>query len=331
MKDYLQNTNIRWGIIGCGAVTEVKSGPAFQKIDGFALEAVMRRDAVKCADYARRHSVPKYYTNADDLIADPDIDAIYIATPPDSHKLYALKVAQAGKIVCVEKPLAPYYEDSLEIVTAFQEKNIPLFVAYYRRSLDRFIQIKEWIEEGKIGAVRNISWTLTKPASEIDMSQSYNWRTDAKLARGGYFDDLASHGLDLFAYLLGNFKWVSGTTQNQKKLYSASDAVVACWIHDSGCTGTGTWNFVAQKRLDEVILLGEKGTITFSVFDENPIVLNSDLENISKTIAHPENVQLQHVHNMQKHLSGNMEHPSTGASALHTSWVMEQILAHKEK
>ncbi len=118
-----KNTDIlRWGILGCGNVTEVKSGPAYQKTDGFKVIAVMRRDAAQCEDYAKRHGIPKFYSDADLLINDPEIDAIYIATPPDSHKYYALKIAQAGKICCIEKPMAPSYEESLEIYNAFKEK-----------------------------------------------------------------------------------------------------------------------------------------------------------------------------------------------------------------
>ena len=126
---------IKWGIIGCGNVTEIKSGPAYQKVPGFALHAVMRRDAALAQDYARRHHVPRFYGNADALINDPEIDAIYIATPPDSHHEYALKVAKAGKPCCIEKPMAPNYQECVEIEQAFRSKNIPLFVAYYRRSL----------------------------------------------------------------------------------------------------------------------------------------------------------------------------------------------------
>ena len=161
---------IRWGIIGCGAVTEVKSGPAYQKTAGFELSAVMRRDQTLGKDYAKRHNIEKYYADAHDLIHDDEIDAIYIATPPDTHKLYGLQVAQAGKICCIEKPLAPNYQDSLEIKQAFEKAKIPLFVAYYRRSLPRFEKVKSLLEQGAIGKIRHISWHLSKAANEIDKS-----------------------------------------------------------------------------------------------------------------------------------------------------------------
>ncbi|RTY76100.1 Gfo/Idh/MocA family oxidoreductase [Flavobacterium sp. GSP27] len=319
---------IRWGILGCGDVTELKSGPAYQKTDGFQVVAVMRRDAVKAADYAKRHGISKYYTNADDLINDPEIDAIYIATPPDVHKLYGLMVAAAGKICCIEKPLSPNYQDSLSICTAFAAKKIPLFVAYYRRTLPRFEQIKAWLDTNSIGDIRHIRWHLSKPASSTDLSGEYNWRTDALIAAGGYFDDLASHGLDLFTHLLGNIKEVSGLSINQQGLYAAKDAATACWLHESGITGTGSWNFGCYEREDKVVIYGSKGKITFSVFENDPVVLSNAQGQTEVLIDHPENIQLYHVQQMREDLLGHSTHPSTGLTATHTSWVMDQIMGN---
>lgn len=324
MKDYPEN--IRWGIIGCGDVTERKSGPAYQKAEGFELHAVMRRDAEKAADYAQRHSVPKHYSDADALINDPEIDAVYIATPPDTHKYYALKVAEAGKPCCIEKPMAPSYDECVSICNAFESKELPLFVAYYRRSLPRFLQVKSWIEEGKIGDVRHVNWHLSKTPSSVDLSGKYNWRTDAKIARGGYFDDLASHGLDLFIYLFGNMEEVSGSSLNQQGLYSAKDAISASWLHKSGVTGTGSWNFGSFERADNVAIIGSKGKIEFAVFDEMPLKLTTTEGTQELVIPHPENIQLYHVKNMREHLLGNAQHPSTGFTGAHTSWVMDNII-----
>lgn len=316
---------VRWGIIGCGDVTERKSGPAYQKTDGFELKAVMRRDINKAADYALRHNIDKYGNDADALINDPDIDAVYIATPPDTHKLYALKVAQAGKPCCIEKPMAPNYADCVEIFNAFDAKAIPLFVAYYRRSLPRFLKVKQWIEEGRIGTVRNLHWHLTKTPSPVDLSGEYNWRTDAKIAAAGYFEDLASHGLDLFIYFFGDVKEVSGVSLNQQGLYTAKDAVAASWLHASGITGTGSWNFGAYEREDKVTIYGSEGTITFAVFDDVPLVLINAAGREEVVIEHPENIQLYHVQNMREHLLGTTTHPSTGKTGAHTNWVLDKI------
>jgi predicted dehydrogenase len=317
---------INWGIVGAGNVCELKSGPAYQKTPGFHLKAVMRRDLAKAADFAKRHHVELYFDHADTLINSPEIDAVYIATPPDSHLEYALKVAEAGKICCVEKPMAFSYDECQTMFSVFKEKNIPLFIAYYRRSLPRFKQIKKWLENDAIGDIRNIQWAFAKPANDIDISKSYNWRTDDQIALGGYFDDLASHGLDLFHYLLGNFEVAQGYQTNQQQLYSAHDAISASWIHDNGCTGCAFWNFGSWKREDTVEIIGSKGSILFSVFNEAPIQLINSKETIRLTIEHPKNIQLYHVQAMKKHLDEIEEHPSTGETALHTAWVMDRIL-----
>ncbi|MET0357556.1 MAG: Gfo/Idh/MocA family oxidoreductase [Cellvibrio sp.] len=320
------NKIIRWGIIGCGNVTEVKSGPAYQKTPGFELVAVMRRDADKAQDYAQRHGVKKFYSNAQQLIDDPDVDAVYIATPPDSHKEYALLVAAAGKPCCVEKPLAPSLAESREIVEAFAQKSIPLFVAYYRRSLPRFVKVKEILDSGKIGNVRHINWQLHKAANERDKSGEYNWRTDKNIARGGYFDDLASHGLDLFAFYFGDYQRVQGITTNQQALYSAFDSVTASWVYKNGVTGSGFWNFGCNENSDKVEIFGSEGKIIFSVFDEKPVQIISVGGEEVLHIDNPPHVQAFHVQNLRDALLNHGKHPSTGLSALQSSWAMEEIL-----
>jgi len=325
-KENADGVPIRWGIIGCGAVTEVKSGPAYQKTQGFELMAVMRRNLALAQDYASRHGVAHALSDADELINDKNIDAIYIATPPDSHKYYALLTAKAGKICCIEKPIAPNYQDALAIQEAFEAANLPLFVAYYRRSLPRFNKVKALLESSEIGKVRHINWHLSKPANELDLNQADNWRTNKNIALGGYFDDLASHGLDLFAYLLGDYQQAKGIGLNQQGLYSSLDAISACWQHKNGITGSGSWNFGGYSRQDKVILYGSKGEMVFSIFDEEAISVENNHGKKNYFIENPENIQLYHVKNMQKQLVSNMPHPSNGATASHTSWVMNQIL-----
>jgi len=319
---------IRWGIIGCGNVTEVKSGPPYQNTKGFELIAVMRRDGEKAADYAKRHGVSKHYSDADDLISDDEVDAIYIATPPDSHKEYAMKVAEAGKPCCIEKPMAPSYSESLEVYETFKQKGLPLFVAYYRRSLPRFLEIKNWLEANEIGKIRHIRWMLTKPPSDADLSRAYNWRTDSKIAPGGYFDDLASHGLDLFIYFLGDISHADGIALNQQNLYTAKDAITGSWLHKNGITGQATWNFGCDRREDLVEIYGSKGKISFSVFGEDEIVLENKNGIQKEFIEHPKHVQQFHVENLRNHFFDEGEHPSTGKTALHTSWVMDSILGN---
>ncbi|MCA0131447.1 Gfo/Idh/MocA family protein [Winogradskyella alexanderae] len=317
---------IKWGIIGCGDVTEIKSGPAYKMAEGFELVAVMRRNLKLAKDYAERHNVPRFYNDADELINHPEVDAVYIATPPDTHRYYALKVANAGKICCIEKPMAPSYAECLDIQTTFERQNLPLFVAYYRRSLPRFNKVKSLLEEKAIGDVRHVSWYLSRTPSTLDTSDTYNWRTDGKIAPAGYFDDLASHGIDLFAYLFGNITCAKGVSGNQQNLYTAKDIISGSWEHESGVVGTGMWSFGTYKREDKVRIIGSEGELSFSVFGEVPIEIITKNKTEQITIENPKHIQKFHVANMAKHLSSDFQHPSTGATATHTAWVMDKIL-----
>lgn len=227
-------------MIGCGAVTEVKSGPAFRLAAGSALVAVASRTPASARDYARRHEVPLVFDHVDDLIGSGDVDAVYVATPPSSHRELALKVARAGKPCCVEKPMALDHRECLDMVAAFAERGLPLFVSYYRRSLPRFLQVKSWLSQGLIGDVRDVHWHLVKPPSPKDLAGEPNWRTDPATAPGGYFADLVSHGLDLLQFLVGDIEAVRGFASNQQGLYRAEDAVTACWRFAGGALGSGS-------------------------------------------------------------------------------------------
>lgn len=323
-----QTNTIRWGIIGCGRVTEVKSGPAYQQTPGFELSAVSCRNEESLKDFASRHRIKKFNTDPFALIQDPELDAIYIATPPDSHLQYALAVAEAGKIACIEKPMATNYQEAQAILNAFESKGLPLFVAYYRRSLPRFLEVKKWLDEQAIGALRHISWSVSKPPHAMDLQRSYNWRTDPKVSPGGYFDDLASHGFDLFSYYFGPVAKASGSAVNQLGLYESYDSISAAWVHENGLTGSGFWNFGSHHHQDEVVILGSEGSIAFSIFKEAPLRIIQGEDSREIFIENPKHVQLPHVLNMARHLKeADYQHPATGKEALHANWIMDQILA----
>ncbi len=315
-----------WGIIGCGNVTEIKSGPALQQADGSCLVAVMRRNAAKAEDYAQRHGVQKWYDNAGALISDPDVNAVYIATPPSSHRAYVLQVAAAGKAVYVEKPMALNYTECKDMIAASENAGVPLFVAYYRRALRRFLQVKTWLDAGAIGKPGMVNVKLYRPPYERDLKGEKHWRIDPAVAGCGYFCDLASHTIDLLQYQLGDIVKAAGFTANQKNLYAAEDAVSAAWQFESGVTGAGIWNFAAGSHEDKVEIVGEKGIITFSTFENEPVRLESDTDTISLEIAHPDHIQQPLVQTIVDQLRGKGACPSTGKTGAKTNRVMDWVL-----
>jgi predicted dehydrogenase len=266
---------INWGIIGCGDVTEVKSGPAFNKVNNSALVAVMRRDAVKAEDYARRHNVPRWYNNAEKLINDPEVNGIYIATPPSSHEEYTLAAFNAGKPVYVEKPMANNYEAACNMASASALRNLKLVVAHYRREQPRFKKVKQLIDDKAIGEILYARIELSKPPlTKQEMADPMIvWRIDPAIAGGGLFHDLSPHQLDLMHYFFGPVKKVMGVSTNQGKIYDADDMVTGNILFENNVAFSGTWCFNAPAGVDICEIIGTAGKISFAVFSEHTITV----------------------------------------------------------
>ncbi|MBI1256140.1 MAG: gfo/Idh/MocA family oxidoreductase [Chloroflexi bacterium] len=315
---------IRWGIIGAGDVTEVKSGPGFQKARDSALVAVMRRDAAKARDFAQRHKVPRWYDNAEALIRDAEVDAVYVATPPDSHRLYTQMAAAAGKPVFVEKPMARNPSECQQMIDACQQANVPLWVAYYRRRLPRFLKIKALIESGTIGDIRTviINYQRTPLLGDGELP----WRVQPEHSGGGLFADIGVHMLDILDFLLGPIQSARGFAVNQGGHYPAEDNVVGSFRFISGMVGAGSWCFTSADSLDETILLGSKGQIAYSTFDAQPIRLTTAEAEQQFAIDNPPHVHQPLIQSIVDELNGTDTCPSTGDSGLRTAQIMDELL-----
>ena len=278
---------INWGIIGCGDVTELKSGPAFNKVKNSELVAVMRRDAAKAKDYALRHHVPKWYSDANELINDPAVNAIYIATPPSSHEAYTIAALQAGKPVYVEKPMTVNAASATNMMKAVAEKNGKLSIAHYRRAQPLFKKIKQLVLDKAIGDIRFARLALCKRSltkEELNIEKTA-WRVDPAFAGGGLFNDLSPHQLDLMYYFFGEVDKASGIANNQAGLYAADDMVTGNILFKNGVQFSGVWcfNVAGPDEKDYCEIVGDKGTICFSFFEHKPvsISINGKTENLS--------------------------------------------------
>lgn len=316
---------IKWGIIGCGNVCEVKSGPGLQKANDSELVAVMRRDAALAEDYARRHGVPKWYSDAQALIDDPEVTAIYIATPPGSHLEYTRLAAQAGKPVYVEKPMARNFAECQAMLEACREAGVPLFVAYYRRAMPRFLKVKELLDTGAIGEIRMATIQHYRPP--LDSSQELPWRVKPEIAGGGFFVDVGSHALDVLDYWFGPVEQVGGFAANQGGQYQVEDLVTATLVHSSGVQVMGAWCFTAFESVDRLEIIGSQGKITTSVFSEEPIRLTTASGVQEIPFPYPSHVQQPLIQSIVDELNGHGQSPSNGQTAARTSRVMDEILA----
>lgn len=318
---------INWGIIGCGNVTEVKSGPAFYRVKGSKLVAVMRRNADKAKDYSSRHNVPRWYDDAEALINDQEVNAIYVATPPGSHAKYAIEAMNAGKPVYVEKPMAASYSECLEMIKVSENTGVPLFVAYYRRMLPGFLKVREMINSGVIGKPLYFMIRFFIPPYKEDFGNPLPWRVNPLLSGGGYIYDLGSHQLDFIDYLFGAVEQDSSLPLNTANLYEPEDFVSAGFRCESGVAGNAVWTFTAPEHLreDSIEIAGETGRIRFSCFDFTPIELTVNGKTSLFENHRPPHVQQPLIQTIVDQLSGHGECPSTGITAARTSRVLDCI------
>ncbi len=323
---------IRWGMIGCGAVAEVKSGPGFYKSNNSKLVAVTSADQAMTKSFAERHGVPKTYETSEQLVADADVDAVYVATPPSSHKPLSMVVAKAGKHVYVEKPMAMRFEECREIVDICAQQGVRLFVAFYRRAMPRFLKVKEWIDSGAIGEVRNVRAVQHQPPAPEDLSRdTLPWRLKPEVSGGGKFLDMGIHELDLFDFLFGAIEEVHGIASNQAGLYDVEDTVTATWRHANGVQGYGSWCYVCGHSEDFVEIVGSKGRITFEFFTDKPLTLVTESGTITADIPNPAHVQQPFIQSIVDDLNGVAPCPGNVESAVRSTWVADEVLKNYRK
>ncbi len=289
----------------------------------------MSRSKEKASSYAERHNIPRWYTDALQLINDPEVNAIYIATPPSSHATYAIMAMKAGKPVYVEKPLASSYLDCQRINRVSEQTRVPCFVAYYRRYLPYFQKVKELIEKGAIGKVTSVQIRFACPPRDLDYnSTALPWRVQRDIAGGGYFYDLAPHQIDLLQEIFGPIVRAKGFSSNRGGLYETEDTVSAAFQFADGLPGSGSWCFVSHEsaRTDRIELIGDRGQLHFSVFTYEPIVMRNEQGRQEFHVENPEHVQLPLIQSVVEHLQQSSICTADSISATSVNWVMDRIL-----
>ena len=324
------STKVIWGIIGADDVCEVKSAPAMYSIANSEVKMVMRRNAAKASDFAKRHGITSWTTDIDELLNDPEINAVYIATPPDSHAAIALQCAGAGKAVYVEKPMANSYAECLSMIEVCQKANVPLFVAYYRRALPGFLKIKEIIDSGSLGEIRFVTIEMVQSIQPKIVAQTEtNWRVHPEISGGGYFHDLASHQLDFLDYIFGPIVESKGISVNQGNVYPADDIVTASFRFEKNVIGSGMWCFTSNLlyEKDITMIVGSTGNLSFNTFGSPMILRVETIEKGKQEFNYTQNQPIQQ-HLIQKvvdELCGIGISPSTGESGSRTTMVMQKI------
>jgi predicted dehydrogenase len=318
---------VQWGMIGIGNVAEQKSGPGLYKATGSMLRGIYGRNAEKAQDFARRHGIDIVYETIDAMLADPLIDAVYLPVPPKYHKEYALRCLEAGKIPYIEKPMAMNLAECEEIIQTAKDKGLPAYVAYYRRSQEKFIKLKEILDSGEIGRLRCVELRQIQPPDPAELDGSpLPWRLDPAISSGGKFVDMAVHVLDILDFLIGKIVEVKGMAVNLGGLYQVEDTVSASFRFENGVLGSGLWCYVGDHSEESVRITGDKGSISFEGMAYGPITVQRGPNKTVHQFAAPEHLGMPYIQSIVDELMGLGKSPADLQAAAHTTWVTDQIL-----
>lgn len=324
-------STINWGIIGCGDVTEVKSGPAFYKVPGSTVTAVMRRNAEKAADFATRHNIGKWYDDGSKLINDPEINAIYIATPPSSHISYAIESLKKGHNVYVEKPVTLNSTEARQLSHIVKQSGKKLSVAHYRRAMAMFLYIKELIENGTIGEVRTVQMRLLQSAKpELVTHVEDAWRVQPELSGGGYFHDIAPHQLDIMLFLFGEAQYYNGLSLNQSNTNPVDDHVSGTILFKNGVVYSGVWSFnvAPAEAIDQCEIFGTKGKIVFPVFG-NTVYWKNEQDEKNLTFDPGAHIAQPMVEQVVAYFNGEQENPCSIEDAIQSMDIIDAFTKHR--
>ena len=212
---------VRWGILGAGSVARRRVLPAIAAHEGSRLQALMVRDPERAAALAAEHGAQRACADVDDLLGDPEVDAVYVSSPVDLHCEHVLAAAAAGKHVLCEKPMALSVDECRRMIDACAAAGVHLEVCFVLRGWPIYQQVRRLIREGRLGHLVELrahlaKWTPRTPGE---------WRLDPSRSGGGAFIDVGSHYLDLFRYLAGDLARIS---------YMDSDVIHRWPVEESG-------------------------------------------------------------------------------------------------
>lgn len=261
---------IRWGIVGCGDVAEHKSGPALYQTPGSELVAVMRRDQAKAADFARRHGATRWYSDIESLLADPEVNAVYIASPHGLHLTHVTQAAQAGKIVLCEKPMGTGTDEAQQIVDACKAYGVPLTVAYYRRFWPISRAIQRLLAESAIGQVIQARVQL---ADYFSGDPQRPWLISRAQAGGGALANAGSHWVDLVRFLLGEVIEVMADCSSTASGFEVEDTALLCMRMANGALVSLASTWQSLSPINEIDLIGTTGRILVGPLSAGQLVL----------------------------------------------------------
>ena len=319
---------INWGLVGAGAISSKRVGSALMEAENSQMLAVCDVVEESANKLAGRFHVPQVFTSLDQLLAAPEINAVYLATPVFLHASQAIKALQAGKHVLVEKPMALSVSEAEAMVKVSRETGLTLATAYYRRFFPTVKRVQELLEDGSIGQVTTIVsvyHTWYDPAEGLPGS----WRTMKAKAGGGVLWDMGSHRFDLLTGLFGMPTQVWAACETQVHRYEVEDAATVYLKLGNGAQCASTWQWNSKTWVDHLSIIGTLGKVVLEPVDSPNLTLyigkDRSQERFDETIPLPDNVHQPMIQNFIDSVLQGIDPLEVGEEGLKINRVLEAI------
>ncbi len=315
--------SVGWGVIGCGDVVFKKSGPSILQAGGSRIVGVMRRDAAKAQPFAEEHGIGLCTDDAEAILTHPEVDIVYVATPPSSHRTYVLAAARAGKHVLVEKPMGLSAEEDREMIAACEGAGVQLFVAYYRRFHPHVLKMKELIDSGRIGRPLTAQIDFAQPSAP---GYDSGWRVQPEISGGGLFVDVVTHRIDLMVYLLGEPQEVCGLSATYDPSSPVEQAAALSVRFAEGALCSITGDFASVRSADRFVIAGSEGVIDAPRLDGHGFSLRSGAATEEFRFEPLSAPHLGLIRHIERVLAGREPNASPGAHGLLTDRILDEGL-----
>jgi predicted dehydrogenase len=265
---------LKWGLIGCGDIAQKRVAPALRDLPNCEFLAIARSRPDLAESFANQFGARKWYSTWQELLADSDIDAVYIATPVHLHAAQTIAAAESGKHVLCEKPMAMNVEESDAMIAACRANNVTLGVAYYRRFYPVIDRIKSVIASGEIGKpvlvqINAFEWFDPQP------SHPRYWLVKRDLAGGGPMFDFGCHRIEALLNIFGPVKYVTSIVSNVVFNREVEDTASALFQFESGTSGVLSVTHAASEPRDTLDVFGTRGSINVPVLNAGEIRIRS--------------------------------------------------------
>ncbi len=315
---------IRWGLIGCGDISRKRVAPALRDLPTVDFLAVSRARAELAQEFAEEFGARKWYADWRELLADDEIDAVYIATPVHLHAEQTIAAAEAGKHILCEKPMAMNVAECDRMIAACAANNVRLSIAYYRHFYPVVARVKEILASGEIGKPV-LAQINAFEFNDMKSADPRYWFFTKEKSGGGPMMDFGCHRIEVLTNIFGAIVDVQAFTDNLLFNRVVEDTSAAFFKFASGMRATLTVTHAAHESQDTLDIFGSEGSLHITKLNQGDLRIVTKSGERQELHSPHDNIQLPSIEDFTNAILENRTPQIVGGTGLNVARIEAQI------